>query len=162
MKPTHAALLALGLAQMTGAVLGLAPLRGLAAATAASPAPKVFSSVNGLETFSTRFFVEWEDTSGASHSVQLTPEVYARLEGTYNRRNTYGAAVAYAPIFADDDRTRGLLVSVGRYALCGDAPLVREFGVDPASLAGPVRVRLVPREGTDTDDLILEFTAPCD
>ncbi len=162
MKRTHVALLVLGLAQMAGVALGVPAIQGLAAATAASPAPKVFSTVKGLETFSTRFFVEWSDTSGAAHSVQLTPEVYGELEGTYNRRNAYGAAVAYAPIFADDERTQGLLRSIGHYALCGDAPLVREFGVDPATLDGPVRLRLVPREGTDTGDLLLEFTAPCD
>jgi hypothetical protein len=155
-------LLVLGLAQMTGDLLGLRPLQGLAAATAASPAPKVFSSVRGLETFSTRFFVEWDDTSGTPHSIQLTPEVYGRLGGTYNRRNTYGAAVAYAPVFAADERTQGMLVSVARYALCGEAPLVREFGVDPEQMAGPVRLRLVPRDGTEPAGLAMEFTAPCE
>ncbi len=52
-------LLLLGCSQMAGELLGLPRLRGLAAATAASPAPRVFSSARGLETFSTRFFLEW-------------------------------------------------------------------------------------------------------
>ena len=120
-------LLVLGLLQMLGDVLGIAPLQGLAAATAASPAPKVFSTVQGLETYSTKFFVEWSDLSGKEHSLQLTPEVYSQLEGTYNRRNTYGAAVAYAPIFAGSERTQKMLISIGRYALCGDAPLLRDL-----------------------------------
>ncbi len=38
-------LLTLGLAQMAGDVLGIRALKGIAAATAASPAPKVFSAV---------------------------------------------------------------------------------------------------------------------
>jgi hypothetical protein len=42
---------------------------------------------------------------------------------------------------------------VAAYALCGDAPLLRELGVDPGSVAGPARVRLVPMEGTDLGDL---------
>ena len=155
-------LLVLGLLQMLGDVLGLAPLRGLAAATAASPAPKVFSTVQGLETYSTKFFVEWSDNSGIEHSLQLTPELYSQLKGTYNRRNTFGAAVAYAPIFADSERTRKMLISIARYALCGDAPLLREFGMDPDQIDGPVRVRLEPLKGTNTTGLLMEFTAPCD
>ncbi len=155
-------LLVLGLLQMLGDVLGLAPLRGLAAATAASPAPKVFSTVQGLETYSTKFFVEWHDMAGVEHSLQLTPEVYSKLAGTYNRRNTYGAAVAYAPIFADSERSRKMLIAIGRYALCGDAPLLREFGMDPDQIDGPVRIRLEPLAGTDTAGLLTKFTAPCD
>ena len=162
MKPSAIALLILGLAQMTGSLLGIVPLQGLAAATAASPAPKVFSTVQGLETYSTKFFVEWTDVSGGEHSLQLTPELYSQLEGTYNRRNTFGAAVAYAPIFANSERSRRMLISIARYALCADAPLLREFGLDPGRIDGPVRIRLEPLEGTDTTGLVTEFTAPCD
>ena len=64
-------LIVLGLAQMAGDVLGIVPLKAIAAATAASPAPRVFSAVRGLETYSTRFFLEW-----AGRRVELTPEVY--------------------------------------------------------------------------------------
>lgn len=156
------ALLVLGLAQMTGALLGSAPLQGLAAATAASPAPKVFSSVQGLETYSTTFFIEWWDASRQEHSLQLTPEIYSQLKGVYNRRNAYGAALAYAPIFARNERTRKMLIAVGRYALCGDAPLLRELGMDPDQIDGPLRIRLDPLPGTDTSGLLTEFTAPCD
>ena len=46
---------------MTGDLLHLSALKGIAAATGASPAPKVFSAVKGLETFSTQYFVEWID-----------------------------------------------------------------------------------------------------
>ena len=162
MKPSIVALLILGLAQMTGAVLGFGPLKGLAAATAASPAPKVFSAVDGLETYSTSFFLEWTDLAGGEHTLKLSPEIYSRLEGTYNRRNTYGAALAYAPIFAEGDRTRGMLIAIARYALCGDAPLLREFGLDPTQIKGPVRVRLQPLEGTDTGELTTKFVAPCE
>jgi len=161
-KPSVLALLILGLAQMTGAVLDFTPLAGLAAATAASPAPKVFSAVDGLETYSTRFFLEWTDLAGSEHGLELSPEVYSKLQGTYNRRNTYGAALAYAPIFAETDRSREMLITIARYALCGDAPLLREFGLDPTQIRGPVRVRLEPLAGTDPGDLMTEFVAPCE
>jgi hypothetical protein len=161
-------LLLIGLMQMTGDLLERAgavsagrPLKGVGAATTASPAPKVFSAVHGLETFSTRFTLEWRDRDGRSQSLPLTPEVYARVRGPYNRRNVYGAVLAYGPVLATDERTRPLFESVARYALCGDAPLLRELGVDPADVDGAVRVRYEPRVGSDLDNLLLVLEAPC-
>lgn len=143
-----ASLLAVGLLQMTGDVLGLPALKGLGMATAASPAPRVFSSIRGLETFSTRFFLEWRSRDGAAHSLELTPEVYARLRGAYNRRNAYGAALAAGPVLATDARTRGMLRAVLSYALCGEAAVLRELGIHSAELAGPPQVRYEPRPGS--------------
>src|SRR5712691_6455142 len=100
MNKTALVLLAVGLLQMTGDVFDLPALKGIGAATVASPAPKVFSAVRGFETYSTRFFLEWTDTSGTVYSLRLTPEVYARLAGPYIRRNVYGAALAYGPVLS--------------------------------------------------------------
>jgi hypothetical protein len=159
-------LLALGLLQMGGDLLEqcapapVAPvgraLKGLAVGTAASPAPRVFSSVRGLETYSTRFFVEWTDHDGAAHSLHVTPEVYSRLQGPYNRRNVYGAALAYGPVLP-----AGLRDPVMRYALCGDAPLLRELGIDPGQVQGSARIRYEPLPGTDLGDLPTVLEAPC-
>jgi hypothetical protein len=154
-------LVALGLLQIVADLLGLPALRGLAAATTASPLPKVFSAVRGLETYSTRFFVEWVDQSGEPRSLELTPEVYAPLRGPYNRRNAFGALVAYGPLLATDARTRPMFERVAVYALCGDAPLLRELGLDPATLASPPRIRLVPLAGTDLHDLPDVLEPPC-
>jgi hypothetical protein len=156
-------LVVLGLLQMTGDLLeryvwepaGRA-LKGVGAATTVSPAPKVFSSVKGLETYSTRFYVEWTDRAGVAHSLRITPELYARLRGPYNRRNVYGAALAYGPVLPDRLRE-----PVMRYALCGDAPLLRELGIDPAEIAGPVRIRYEPLPGTDLGDLPTVLEARC-
>src|SRR5687767_15861051 len=109
------ALTILALAQMTGDLLNVPALKGVAAATTASPAPKVFSAVRGLETYSTRFFLEWTDTAGVEHSLPLTPEVYGRMRGPYNRRNVYGAALAYGPVLPAELREPVL-----RYAVTGD------------------------------------------
>ena len=152
-------LLLLGLAQMTGDVLGLSALRGIAAATTASPAPKVFSAVDGFETYSTKFFVEWRDRDGRLHSKQLDSETYARLRGPYNRRNAYGAVVAYGPVLGSNPETRDLFFALARYALCGEAPLLREFGIE-AVQDGSLRVWLEPREGVDVD-LPLELRMDC-
>lgn len=145
-------LVVLGLLQMAADLTGLTLVKGLAAATNASPAPKVFSAVRGLETYSTRFFLEWP-----GHALEVTPEVYSRVRGPYNRRNAYGAALAYAPVLPDSLRD-----PVMRYALCGERPLLRELGIDPATVTGPVSVRLEPLPGTRIDpSLRTRFEAPC-
>jgi hypothetical protein len=151
MNPRLAAalLVALGVAQMAGDLTGILPLKGIAAATNASPAPKVFSSVQGLETYSTRFFI---DTGVAR--VELTPQVYSRMRGPYNRRNVYGAALAYAPVLPP-----ALRDPVMRRALCGDAPLLRELQI-PRGAANPA-VELVPLPGTSLGSLGTRFEAPC-
>lgn len=144
-------LLIIGLFQMTGDVLGLSALRGIGAATVASPAPKVFSAARGLETYSSRFFLEWTDREGKAHSFALTPEIYSRMAGPYNRRNVYGAALAYGPVLSIDPRTQPMFQAVIRYAFCGEAPVLKELGVNPGDVAGHVRVRLEPIPGTPAD-----------
>ena len=154
-------LLVLGLLQMTGDLFHFPILKAFASATAASPAPKVFSAVRGLETFSTRYFVDWVDDSGNTHSVEITPERGYRLRGPYNRRNIYGAVLAYGPILRSDPRTLPIFTSVSRYALCGEAPLLREMGIHPGSQYSNLRLRLEPRDGFSGTDLPLEFAQPC-
>jgi hypothetical protein len=141
-------LLVIGLLQMTGDLLRAPQVKGFAAATGASPAPRVFSSVQGLETFSSDFYIEWKDRNGTAHTTKLTPELYSRIKGPYNRRNVFGAALSYAPVLASDPRTRPMYDSVVRYALCGTAPLLREMGIDPMNLSERPFIRLVPRADT--------------
>ena len=176
MNKAAAALLAIGLLQMAGdllqrgadrlgfAALGAmgAGLKGIAAATNASPAPKVFSAVRGLETYSSRFFIEWIDREGTHHSRELTPETNARLRGPYNRRNVYGAVLAYGPVLVTDLRTRPMFDAVASYSLCGDAPLLRELGIQPEGIVGRVTIRIEPLPGTEMGDLprVLEPTCP--
>ena len=161
MRKSVVLLLALGLLQMAGDLLRLPAIKGLAAATAASPAPKVFSAVRGLETYSTRFFLEWTDRAGRFQSVEITPERAGRLRGPYNRRNVYGAVLAYGPIMQSDSTLRPMFQSVSHYALCGDAPLLRELGINPADIKEGPRVRLETRSGSETSGLPLSFEAAC-
>lgn len=147
----------LGLLQMTGVLLGILPLKGLAAASCASPAPKVFSAVRGFETYSTRFVLEWNEHDGTSQSVPITPELTAKLQGPYNRRNVYGAALAYGPVLPPQLRD-----PVMSRALCGTAPLLQELGIVAPERASPFRVRFEPRPGTQIPkELPLLIEAPC-
>src|SRR5262245_51516663 len=153
------ALLALGLVQMTGEALtwlgaigtGRA-IQAVGAASTASPAPKMFASVRGLESFSTKFTLEWDDREGSRQALVLTPEIYAQLRGPDNRRNVYGALVPYGPLLVTAAATRPMFDAASRFATTGDAPLLRELGIDPATVAGPMRVRYEPRPETPLAD----------
>ena len=161
MRKPVIALLAVGLLQMTADMLHLQTLKGVAAATAASPAPKVFSSVRGLETYSSRFYVEWTDKSGMFHSIKISPENTAGLRGPYNRRNVYGAVLAYGPVLQSDPSVRPMFDAVSRYALCGDAPLLRELGIPVTEIRGAPHIRIETRPGTQAGDLPLEYEPSC-
>jgi hypothetical protein len=155
-------LLAVGLLGMTADLFQCPALKAVAAVTLASPAPKVFSAVEGLETYSTRFFVEWTDLKGTPRSVLLTPDNAAGLRGPYNRRNIFGAVLAYGPVLVRNEATRPMFDAVAKYALCGDAPLLRELGIDPVDVEpGSVHIRLEPLPGTDIRNLTRVLEAPC-
>jgi sterol desaturase/sphingolipid hydroxylase (fatty acid hydroxylase superfamily) len=154
-------LLALGLLQMSGDVLGMPILRGAGAVTTASPAPKVFTKVRGLESFSAQFFLEWTDSAGVEHSLHVTPEVNARLRGPYNRRNVYGAVLAGGPQMVSDPILHPMFAGVTRYGFSGRAPLLRELGIDPATVQdGTLRIRLKPVPGTNPRGLPLVLEVP--
>jgi len=156
-----AGLFVLGLGQMTADVFGWSALRGVFAATCASPAPKVFSAVRGLETYSTRFRLEWRDVDGSTGVLVVDAATCARLAGPYNRRNVYGAALAYGPILAADPRTRPMLDGVLARALCGERALLAELGVDRARIVGGVRIVYEPLRAGALGDLPLVLEAPC-
>lgn len=143
---TAAALVALGCMQMVGDLSGNRELRAVALATHASPAPKVFTSQGGFETFSSRFFIDWTDAGGKPHTLEVTPATYRGVEGPYNRRNAYGAALSYGPVLAANEKTRPMLQSVMRHAFCGPAPLLHELFIPPEQVRYPMQVRLEPRE----------------
>ena len=138
-------LLVVGLSRMAGDVLDLWWLAGLGAATAAAPAPKVFTTVGDMEPFSTRFYLEWEGADGVGTELAITPAVYARLEGPYNRRNAYGAVLAAGPALCADPLTRDLAQSVAEHALSSGSPIRHELGVEAAS---GLRVRYEPVAAT--------------
>lgn len=110
--------------QMIGYMTGVSAVRGIGAVTAAAPFPKVFSDVDGLETFASDFTLHWQDALGGSHAWPITPDLYARLPGAYNRRNVYGAALSYAPRMPE-----ALWQAVFCHAFAADGPLRRDFGL---------------------------------
>ena len=116
---------------MIGDATGIAALKGIGLASAASPLPKVFSAVDGWETYAADFELELRHDDGRWERRQLTPEIYARLRGPYNRRNVYGAALAYAPRLPREIWERPFC-----YGLRRGGVLRREFSLpDAASIS---------------------------
>jgi hypothetical protein len=91
---------------------------------AASPLPKVFSDVDGLETFASELTLRYQMPDGTLIETGITPELYGRLAGPYNRRNVYGAALSYAPRLP-----RELWEPVFCYGLRPEGPLRAELGL---------------------------------
>lgn len=135
---------ALGCTQMIGYAVNSRILRGLALASTAAPLPKVFSDVDGIETFASAFVLRGRDARGASFELPITPEFYARLEGCYNRRNVYGAALSYAPRMPEE-----LWSAVFCYGLQPGGPLRREFGLPEGARELSVEIRTNTRGRTD-------------
>lgn len=136
----------LGLSQPIGWAAGLSFVRGLGIVSAASPLPFVFSSFRGVETFAAAFTIELVRPSGERIRHVVTPQLYAALDGPYNRRNTYGAVLAYGPAL-DAPEERALVDSVLRHGLCDDGPLARRFGGSMEVTRVAVEVRPTGRAG---------------
>jgi len=90
-------LLIVGSSQMIGYLTGLKPLRGVGLASGVSPFPKVFCEADGYEAFAASFRLEGQRADGTLWVREFDPEWYSQLSGPYNRRNVYGAALAFAP-----------------------------------------------------------------
>jgi len=114
---------AVGVLQIVGYITGLKPLRGLGQALASSPLPIVFTEVKGVETFAANFFIGFNNSSGQYQEVAITPKMYSQLQGPYNRRNIYGAAISYGPVLPEK-----LWSSVLNYGVCSKT-LLQELGL---------------------------------
>lgn len=139
-------LVTVGSLQMIGDLAGSAETKGLGAALHVSPAPRVFTTHDGFETFSSQFFIHWQDKKGDSHSLELTAENYEGIRGPYNRRNVFGAALSYGPVLNNNPATKDMFSQVSRYAFCGPAPALNELGVDSSLIRYPIAIELRPKD----------------
>jgi hypothetical protein len=158
-KFAFAFLLGLGTLQMGADVVGAPLVKAFAAALQVAPAMRVFTAHQGWETHAARFTVRWE--AGGRHGlVALDPHAYRHVAGPYNRRNVYGAALAYAPVLRADARTRPMQEGVMRYAFCTPGTIRDELGL-PADARHFV-VDITPRRSDARRDLETHFTVDCD
>jgi hypothetical protein len=111
-------------------------------ASLASPAPKVFCKMGGIEPFAREHAIElrYEDGTTSSYAVDRARTI--RLRGPYALRNVYGAALVFAPLLPP--RTTEAVVQHG---LCDGMALDTPLG---DGLHGPPRSVVVtssPRAG---------------
>lgn len=106
---------------------GWQSVSALAAVTNAAPAMKVFTAHNGYETFSSSYDLTIVLQDGSQESLTLNPTTYQGLQGPYNRRNVYGAAIAYGPILSTGKHTHSMWSATARYAFCDKAVLRHEL-----------------------------------
>ncbi|WP_306642876.1 hypothetical protein [Sanyastnella coralliicola] len=150
-KFLYAIVLLIGALQIIGWSLQIQPLRQLGMAYCSSPLPIVFTEVRGVETFANDFYMEYEYL-GEQHQTKITPEIYSQLEGPYNRRNVYGAAISYGPVLPNS-----IWSAVLNYGVC-NGTLLEELGI-PAQ-AENVQIRIKSRTVDRNDEWIL--TTDCD
>lgn len=134
-KALYVLVVAIGLLQITGYLLKNKTIKGLGAATASSPLPIVFTQVKEVETFASDFYLQYVDENSAQKEVRITPEIYSRLKGPYNRRNIFGAAISYGPVLPEQ-----LWKSVLAYAICNKV-LLTEIGLPATAKNVTVRIK---------------------
>lgn len=119
----------IGSLSMLGTITMLDPVKGIGFMSTASPLPLVFSKFRGVENFSSDYFMDIRFKNGETTSFKITPEMYERTAGPYNRRNPYGAVLAYGPMLTKPNELI-LRDSVMQYSACGRGNFMREIGVD--------------------------------
>jgi hypothetical protein len=141
-----------GLMQMAGHVTGNAAMRGLGAASVIAPFPRVFNDVNGHEPFAADFRLLGVDGAGEPFELSLGPERYAGLRGPYNRRNVYGAALAFAPRLPEP-----LWQAVWCYGLGPSGTLREELALPDGARALRLEIETRTRGRTD----LWEYSPSC-
>jgi len=116
-----------------------------------SPAMKVFTAHNNYETFSPKYMLDFQGVDGEAVSVELTPELYRKLEGPYNRRNVFGAAISYGPVLVSNQKTADLFNSVAHYSFCRPGILIEELGLDVPSDINKVLVRYIHQQNINNE-----------
>jgi len=122
-KALYILVVLIGSLQSIGYLTKVKVVRDFGVLTAASPLPLVFSEVKGVETFASDFYMQWVEEDGDSVKVKMTPELYSKIKGPYNRRNVFGAAIAYAPVLPEK-----VWEPILKYGICNEI-LDTELGI---------------------------------
>jgi len=136
----------IGFLQIIGHLTKVKTIKNLGVVTAASPLPIVFTEVKGVETFASDFYMTWNNDFNQVQEVKITPALYSKLKGPYNRRNVFGAAIAYGPVLPKE-----IWNPILNYGLCQDI-LKNELGlpIDQKSFALQIKTRTKDRRGNWT------------
>lgn len=141
-KVLYLVVISIGFLQTIGYVTNIKPIRSLGVITCASPLPIVFTEVKGVETFASDFYMVWENENGTQEKRKITPEIYSKIKGPYNRRNVFGAAIAYGPILP-----KQVLNPILEYGICtGTLREELEIPFDEESFSIYIKTRTLNRD----------------
>ncbi len=149
--------LLIGSLQLIGFVTQLDLVRNIGRLTTASPLPLVFSDFRGLETFSLEFNIRAEAQDGSTSEKLITPELYGQFKGPYNRRNVYGAVLAYGPKLTEPSE-KPLVDSVLKYGFCQGGPLIEMFAL--TSPARKITINTRSKARGDGSTYVTEVACP--
>lgn len=118
----------LGCLSVIGVVFNSPAIRAVGFMSVASPLPYVFSAFQGVETFSTSYTMDVYFKNGTMTQLTLDHKLYARLGGSYQRRNVIGAVFSHGFLFVEPNmlEIRGQILNKG---LC-EGRWSKEFGID--------------------------------
>lgn len=139
---------------MLGHILQIPALKGIGLATSAAPYTKVFCQATALddgrtfETFAADFELHYQLTDGTKQVTVITPELYQKMQGPYQRRNVYGAVLAYGPALPEDMGKATL-----RFALQHPGTVPRELGLPEG--ASHFQVKTISRTQGATSQWII-------
>ena len=112
-KTIYIVIVLIGFLHIIGYLSGVKVIRSIGAITAASPLPIVFTEVKGIETFASDFYLTWTNEDNSKEEILMTPALYSKIKGPYNRRNVFGAAIAYGPVLPKE-----IYEPILNYGLC--------------------------------------------
>ena len=74
----------------------------------------------------------------------------------------YGAGLSYAPVLSNNDKTKKLFESVIKYALCNNAPIIKELGIDDIDRESEIIISLKPKkQNMDESNWKLIYEVTC-
>jgi len=121
-------ILIIGCLQPIGFLVNSPTIKGLGLISVSSPLPLVFSSYNGVETFSTEFIFNITTNKNDTLIVPMSLDLYNLIHGPYNRRNVYGAIFSHGPFFATSSLI-SLRQQILDYAICQDGLSINNWSI---------------------------------
>ncbi len=125
-------------------VFGWTNISSLSAATNLSPAMKVFTAHKGYETYSSDYSIEVNHIDGESKTVNLDSNTYKNISGPYNRRNVFGASIAYGPLLVSNENTKPMWESIVQSSFCEQgSKIFSELGFDASKEVSSIEAKYI-------------------
>jgi hypothetical protein len=115
----------IGFLQMSGWIFNFDQLETIGLLSGASPLPLVFNKVEGLEYWASKFHLQFKMNDGSIHRVQMTRDLFSKLEGPHVLHLAYALPVALSPVTPPEFWKPPL-----SYGFCFPGKLTKLFGFE--------------------------------